>query len=186
VSFNKHSRVPAGAHAFLSPSNYYWLEYDEDKMRRVFYEKQAVKRGTELHEYAQKAISLGLKQPDNRTTLCAYINDAIGFRMTPEVPLFYSPECFGTADTLGFRNNILRVHDLKTGSKEADMRQLLIYAALFCFEYKYVPSQIKIILRIYQNDDIDEYEPSPMEILQVMDRIQSLADFVTRLREEDD
>src|SRR5882757_8447575 len=103
-----------GKHAFLSPSTHHWLNYDEDKLRRVYRQKQQTARGDKLHAYAQQAITLGIKQDDNGTTLSTYINDAIGFRMEPEIPLYYTPDCFGTCDAIAARNGFLRIHDLKT------------------------------------------------------------------------
>lgn len=44
-----------------------------------------------------------------------YVNDAIGYKMTPEQTLFYSENCFGTADSISYRSGLLRIHDLKTG-----------------------------------------------------------------------
>lgn len=184
MSFNKNLNF-TGKHAFLSPSNYHWLDYDEDKMTRYYFEKQQARRGDELHAYAQRAIELGIRQADNGTTLSTYINDAIGFRMQAEVPLVYDETCFGTADACGFRDSTLRIHDLKTGKILASMKQLLIYAGLFCYEYRFAPDQIRIILRIYQNDDIVEMEPDPMEMLLIMDRIATQAKLITYLREED-
>lgn len=184
MSFKSNSKI-IGQHAFLSPSNYHWLDYDEDKLRRVFFEKQQARRGDELHAYAQRAIDLKVKQADNGTTLSMYINDAIGFRMEAEVPLYYSDDCFGTADAAGFRDNTLRIHDLKTGKNPANMKQLLIYAAIFCFEYAYSPNDIRIVLRIYQNDAIDELVTDPADILMVMSRIKVQAALVAFLREED-
>lgn len=184
MSFNKNSRI-IGLHAFLSPSTYHWLEYDEEKLRRVYFEKQQARRGDELHAYAQRAIDLKINQADNGTTLSTYINDAIGFRMYAEVPLYYSDDCFGTADACGFRNNTLRIHDLKTGRHPADMRQLLIYAAIFCFEYSYSPAEINIVLRLYQNDAIDELIPDPTEVMMVMDTIKMHSALIAQLREED-
>lgn len=174
-----------GLHAFLSPSNYHWLDYPEDKLARVYFQKQQAARGDKLHAFAQQAIELGVKQADDGTTLSMYINDAIGFRMSPEVPLFYSEDCFGTADACGFRNNTLRIHDLKTGLVVADMKQLKIYAALFCFEYNFKPTDIHIVLRIYQNDAIQELEPDPADILMVMSRVKTQAALIAQLREED-
>src|SRR4051812_4252358 len=116
--FSKNSKL-AGLHAFLSPSNYHWLDYDEDKLRRVYHEKQQARLGDEYHSYAQKAIDLKIRQADNGTTMSMYVNDAIGYFMQAEVPLLYSEDCFGTADALGYRNNVLRVSDLKTGKIEA-------------------------------------------------------------------
>lgn len=184
MSFKKNMNI-IGKHSFLSPSNYHWLDYDEDKLRRVFFQKQQAKRGDELHAYAQKAIELRVKQAENGTTLSMYINDAIGFRMEPEVTLYYSEDCFGTADTAGFRDNTLRIHDLKTGTTIADMRQLKIYAAIFCFEYSYEPKDIQIILRIYQNDTIQEEIADPADIFMVMNQIRTKAALIAYLREED-
>ena len=98
-----------------------------------------------------------------------HINDAIGFRMEPEVVLKYSLNCFGTADAICFRNKTLRIHDLKTGETPAKMDQLMIYAALYCLEYDVNPSDIKIILRIYQFNSFIEFEPEPEEIKEIMD-----------------
>lgn len=100
-----------------------------------------------------------------------YINDAIGFRMEPEVVLKYSLNCFGTADAICFRNKTLRIHDLKTGETPAKMDQLMIYAALYYLEYGVNPNNIRTILRIYQFNDFVEYEPEPEEIKQIMDII---------------
>lgn len=192
MSFKKNSKF-IGQHALLSPSNYHWLEYDEDKLRRWYFQKQQAVRGDKLHAYAQQAIELGQRQPDNGTTVATYINDAIGHRMTPEVPLYYSDDCFGTADALGFREerwhsvliNTLRVSDLKTGINPAEMKQLKIYAAIFCFEYGLSPLEICIVLRIYQNDAIEELIADEAEILTVMERIKTQAEIVAYLREED-
>lgn len=184
MSFNKNTRI-IGQHAFLSPSNYYWLDYDEDKLRATFFNKQQAARGDRLHAFAQQAIDLKIRQADNGTTLSMYINDAIGFRMQAEVPLYYSDDCFGTADACGFRDNTLRISDLKTGVSPADMKQLLIYAGIFCWEYSTNPNDIKIILRIYQMDAIEEMLPDPADIVMVMSRIKTQAALVAYLREED-
>lgn len=104
-------------------------------------------------------------------TLRAYINDAIGFKMKPEVILFYSKYCFGTADSISFRNKILRIHDFKSGDIAASMDQLMIYAALFCLEYKINPADIKIELRIYQSGEVQMYEPNPVEVSDIGNKI---------------
>lgn len=77
----------------------------------------------------------------------------------------------GTADAISFRNNILRIHDLKTGTRPVHIEQLEIYAALFCLEYKVKPADIKIELRIYQNDEILVHEPEADEIIVIMNKI---------------
>ena len=91
--------------------------------------------------------------------------------MSTEVVLYYSPRFFGTADAISFRNNLLRIHDLKTGKTSVHVEQLLVYAALFCLEYKIKPSEIDIELRFYQNDDILVIEPTAEDIVPIMDRI---------------
>lgn len=186
MSFNKNTRL-IGQHAFLSPSNYHWLDYPEDKLRRVFFERQQARLGDEYHAYAQRAIELKIRQADNGTTLSMYINDAIGFRMEAEIPLYYSEDCFGTTDAIGFRDNVLRISDLKTGRNPASMKQLLIYAGIFFFEYNHVahPQDVRTILRIYQNDAIVELEPDTAELLLVMSAIKTQAELIKYLREED-
>jgi hypothetical protein len=126
-------------------------------------------KGTRLHEYAKESILLGIKQAKVKKTLNMYINDAIGFRMTPEQILFYSENCFGTADAISFRQDVLRIHDLKTGVTPASMKQLEIYAALFLLEYKQKPKDIE--LRIYQDDLIIVHNPLLEEIEIVCERI---------------
>ena len=94
--------------------------------------------------------------------------------METEVVLFYSERFFGTADAISFRNNLLRIHDLKTGKHPANMEQLEIYAALFCLEYKVKPSDIKMELRIYQNDEVIVHIPESEDIVKIMQKIVSL------------
>jgi|SRR5690349_20301263 len=184
--FTKNTKL-IGQHAFLSPSSYHWLDYDEDKMRRVYFQKQQARLGDEYHAYAQRAIDLKIRQADNGSTISMYINDAIGFRMEAEIPLFYSFDCFGTCDAIGFRDNILRISDLKTGETPASMKQLLIYAGIFFHEYANVadPHKVQVILRIYQNNQRIELIPDAPEIISVMSRIATQAQFIAFLREED-
>jgi hypothetical protein len=114
-----------------------------------------------------------------------YVNDAIGYKMTPEQPLYYSENCFGTCDAISFRKNQLRIHDLKTGVTPAHMEQLLIYASLFCLEYGIKPSSIEAELRIYQSDDIIGYIPEPEEIVHVMDKIIYFDNIIKELKAEE-
>ena len=166
----KHSQLE-GKHAFLSASGYSWLNYDRDKLATVFRNKLAKYMGTKYHAFAATAIELGQKLPRSPRTLNMYVNDAIGFRMDPEVLLYYSDDCFGTADTIAFRDGLLRIHDYKSGEIEAHMEQLLIYDALFCLEYDVSPFDIGIELRIYQNDDCQICVPDPNDIRAIMNLI---------------
>jgi len=180
--FNSHYNL-AGKHAFLSPSNYHWIRYDDEKIDQRFLTFKAAQRGTRLHELAHQAIDLKVRLPRSKTTLNMYVNDAIGFGMTPEQVLFYSDNCFGTADTISFRKDLLRIHDLKTGEHKSSIEQLVVYAAIFCLEYGTKPGMIDIELRIYQNDEIIVHEPEPEEIIQVMDKIVSFDRRINKLRE---
>lgn len=183
MNFNKHSTI-ASQHAFLSASKHAWINYDEDKLVRVFQSHLAAQRGNELHAFASEAIRLGIKLPETERTLNRYVNDAIGYRMTSEQPLYYSPYVFGTADAIGFRHNTLRVHDLKTGLTPASMDQPLIYAAIFCLEYRFKPSDIQTELRLYQNDDVIIEVPDPMDIVIVIDKIISFDKILRDLQME--
>ena len=120
MNWNKHSDL-IGMHAFLGASKFHWINYDEDKLIDSFQNFQAAARGTELHDFAATCIRLGQKLPKSPKTLNSYVNDAIGYKMVPEQILYYSENCFGTADTIAFRNDILRIHDLKTGVTPAHM-----------------------------------------------------------------
>lgn len=161
VRFNSHSNLE-GMHAFLSASKYSWVNYDDHKLEAFYTSQQAAFRGSQFHDLAMRLIKLGVKLPRNTKTLNSYVNDAIGFRMEPEVVLMYSDVIFGTTDAISFRNGKLRVHDLKTGITTSKMTQLKIYVALFCLEYSVKPHDIEIELRIYQNDHI-RIEPDAPE-----------------------
>ena len=171
MKWNDHSKLE-GTHAFLSASQWHWLNYDEKKLIERWKSMKAIQEGTELHEYAAMAIKHGIKQKQNGHTLEQHINDAIGFGLDPEVVLYYSEVCYGTADAIGFKNDILRIHDLKTGKIKAHMEQLYIYAALFCLEYSVKPGEIKMETRIYQNNEIWIENPTAEIILPVMDKIK--------------
>lgn len=181
--FNVHSRL-TGQHAILSASKYHWTNYDEDKVDRMYLAFLAAKKGTELHAFAHEAIRLGIKLPRGTKSLNAYVNDAIGFRMSSEQILYYSDNCFGTVDTISFRKNMLRIHDLKTGSAPTSERQLEVYAALFCLEYRFSPFDIEIELRIYQNDEVRVYTGDADTIIHIMDRIKVFDKRIEAIKQE--
>lgn len=180
MNFEKHLELK-GKHAILSPSNWHWINDDPDQLRQRVYNAQAKERGTKLHEYAAMAIELNQRQPKSKKTLNSYINDAIGFKMTPEQPLKYSKYCFGTADAISCRDNFLRIHDLKTGVTPAHMEQLLLYAGLFCLNYKVAPKNIACELRIYQSDEIIVMNPESSDILRFMDIIVRSNEIVSEI-----
>ena len=146
--WNSHYSVKEGTHAFLGASQYHWLNYDKDKLVQSYNSYMAKEIGTKKHELAKQLIDLKVKLPRTRQTLNMYVNDAIGFK-----------------------NEFLRIHDLKTGVIPAHMEQLKIYAALFCLEYRFKPGEIQMELRIYQNDDVAICNPQADDILPIMDKI---------------
>lgn len=181
--FNKHSNL-MGQHALLSASKYHWLNYTDEQLLNSFVSAMASERGTRLHALACECIKLKVRLPRNKCTLNAYVNDAISFRMTPEQVLYYSDNCFGTADAISYRDGFLRIHDLKTGTIPAHMEQLMIYAALFCLEYKVDPRKTAMELRIYQNDDMLSAAPDHPEILRIMDKIIEFDKKIEKLKLE--
>jgi hypothetical protein len=161
------------------------LNYTDQKLEARYASVSAAQRGTDLHKLAHEAIRLGVKLSKSNKSLSTYVNDAIGYKMVCEQPLFFSPNCFGTADTLSFRRAKLRIHDLKTGISAVSEHQLEIYAALFCLEYAVDPYSIDIELRIYQREEIRVYEPFSERIVEIMDKIILLDQQIENIRASD-
>lgn len=187
MNFNRHSNLE-GQHAFLGASKYHWIFYDEAKVAEYFKRSLAAQKGTELHAFAAQCIRLRQKLPKTRKTLNMYVNDAIGYRMTPEQILYFSQNCFGTADAIAFNDSkgFLRIHDLKTGVTPAHMEQLIVYAALFCLEYNVKPGDIECELRLYQADDILISNPNVEDIAPVMDKIITFDRIIMDIRREEE
>lgn len=187
MQFKQHVNL-SGLHAPFSASQSSWLRYDDEKAIEVYSNRKAAEMGSRLHAWAKETIDLGIKQPRSDKTLYAYVNDAIGFKMSTEVVLFYSERFFGTADAISFRNNTLRIHDLKTGRVgkiESHMEQLEVYAALFCLEYKIKPADIVIELRVYKNNEVVCHTPDVDTICHIMDRIIHLNKLLMKLESEE-
>ena len=193
MNFNEHSAL-AGKHAFLGASQHAWLNYDEEKLVTVCNNLLAKERGTRLHALAAELISLRQTLPKTKAhlTLNDYVNDAIGFGLKPEVILYYSDNAFGTADAIDFKRNTLRIHDLKTGADQVviekkgepiRLKQLEIYAALFCLEYNKNPEEIMIVLRIYQNNRVWEEIPEPKIVREIMAKIVMFDKRINELKE---
>lgn len=170
MNFNKHSNLQ-GMHAFLSASKYSWLNYSEEHLVDAYRNFCAIQRGTELHDLAASCVRLGVKLPRSRKTLCMYVNDAIANKMTVEQVLYFSPNCWGTADSISFADGKLMIFDLKTGVSPAKLDQLEIYAALFCLEYEVDPHDISIELRLYQSEEVTINNPDPERISDIMNKI---------------
>lgn len=192
MKFRTHYELE-GKHAFLSPSKYSWINYTDERLAEVYKNQQMIQRGTELHRIAKDLITNEIRLPRTKQTLNMYVNDAIGYGMSPEVilkPLPFSDNAYGTADSISYsdKNKFLRIHDLKTGSSPASMDQLKIYAAFFCLEYgdeigiKNDPSKIDIELRIYQSDNVVTHLPDPDEIKDIMNRTIAGNDIIERLK----
>lgn len=186
MDFKRHSELE-GKHAVLSASKFHWLRYTDERLYEYVDNLNAAMEGTKDHALAAMLIERKQKLQDTGQTLNMYVNDCIGFRMSPEITLVYHPLlAFGCADAIGFRDRVLRLFDLKTGKKPASPDQLLVYAALFCLEYGVKPYDIEEYdLRIYQNDEIKYYEVDPEEVVQAMSRITDLcALLLKRMSEE--
>ena len=196
--FNTHSDI-VGKHAILGASKYSWLNYDDEQLWKAYVNSFATDIGTLVHDYAKDKIIYRQRMEDNQSeknalllhllkngipfgvipidslfyNLLPYVNDAIGFKMVPEQVLYYSEFLFGTTDTIGYSRNVLRIHDLKTGTRPASMDQLMIYAALFYLEYKQRVSfqKSKTELRIYQNREVIVHAPTNEEIGVIMDKV---------------
>lgn len=184
MRWNKHSRLE-GEHAFLSPSNYHWINYSGDRLVERWITARAALLGVLQHEYAKNEIDAG-RLSEHAGTLGMFINDAIANRMQSEQVLFYSENCFGTADAISYRNRILQIHDLKTGVIPGSVHQLEVYAAIFCLEYGIDPYNIRITLRIYQDDHVDEWEADPDDIARIMRTIQEHDKTINQLRLEEE
>lgn len=184
--WNKHSNLE-GQHAFLGASKYHWINYDAEKISETYSKHLATLKGTELHEFAASCIKLDQRLPRSKKTLNMYVNDAIGYGMRPEQLLYYSDNCFGTADSIILeKKGLLRIHDLKTGIIPAHMEQLEIYAALFCLEYHHKPSELEMELRIYQNDEVLVMNPTAEDIVPIMDKIITFDKIINKIKSEED
>lgn len=170
MQWNRHLGLD-GKHALLSPSNYHWLNYDEQKLEARYATFYSARRGTDLHRLAHEAIRLGIYLSEAHEALSQYVEDALGYKMVCEQPLRYSDNCFGTADTICFRNELLRVHDLKTGITATSFKQLEVYSGIFCLEYEVSPLEIDFELRIYQRDQVMVHTPNSDRIYDIMETI---------------
>ncbi len=151
--------------------NYIYNKYFDEKYNELSYTAT---------EYIKKVGPIVDRIYD---TLKDYINDGIGFKMLTEWGLKYSDNFFGHADSIIFRDKTLRIHDLKTGTTPAKMEQLLIYAALFCLEYKIKPMDIDMELRLYQSNEILIHNPEVDEILPIMDQIKTFDEAISKKKE---
>lgn len=170
MNFNNHSDLK-DAHSFLSPSNYHWLNYTPEKLEAVYLNQKSKEEGTVLHAFASVAITKRIKLANVKKALNMFVNDSIGFKMTSEQVLYYSRNSFGTADAISFKDNLLRIFDLKTGITKPSFKQLDIYAALFCLEYGVDPKTIKVEERLYQGNGFEVNVPEPLYIQDIMDKI---------------
>jgi len=198
VIWNEHSDLK-GKHAVLGASQHAWLNDDDKKLVQRYFNSYATEIGTAVHEYAGKRIYRRMGLLDNISeknallmyllekdipwkaieidrlfyNVLPYVNDAIGYKMRVEQPLWYSDLSFGTADAISYSRNVLRIHDLKTGLSPASMDQLMVYAGWFFLEYR---KQInfqksKTELRIYQNQEVLCYTPTNQDISGIMEKI---------------
>ena len=184
MNWNKHYESE-GKHAFLGASSYHWINYSKEKLEETYINFLAKERGTILHKFASDCIKLRQRLPKSQKTLNMFVNDAIGYNMRTEQIVYYSPNAFGTADAICFRDEMLRVHDLKTGQTPAHFEQLMVYAALFCLEYNVKPYDISFELRIYQSNEVNVINPEPKEILDICNKIVEFDRIINTLKGQD-
>ncbi len=206
MNWNQHRNLE-GSHAFLSASKYSWLSKSNEEIVQSYTNSFAQAIGTMTHAFAADYIRFRekLRKSDSRAlkidlmrrgipeyaidirgffpTVMSYVNDSIDYMMDPEVLLYYSDLCFGTADAIQVSDKVLRIHDLKTGTTVAKIEQLKIYAALFYLEYDVKPERLRTELRIYQSDDILVHEPEVDEIREVMNAIVEKDRVLQKLKE---
>ena len=175
MKFNNHWQL-TGKHAFLSASNPSWLNYNPEKLRTSYLNNKKKEHGTYLHDLASRLINERIKVADFNKTFNQFVNDCIGFGLSSEVLLYYSDNCFGTADAIKFdeKTRTLFVFDLKTGDGKPKPQQLLIYSALFCLEYGKRPKGMTFITRFYQGNGFDEILIDPEEVSLCMKKIKEL------------
>jgi len=172
-------------HAFLSPSKVHWINYDLDKLKRVYEGYKRTIEGTRIHEFAEHCINLGVYLQSDGQALSSFVNDALDLNMDSEVHLYYSQFVFGKVDAMAYKNKTLYIFDLKTGRGKPKYSQLDIYAALFCLSSKKHPEEITIICRVYQGDDVVEWSPEPGEIIRIMNVIIEASEFLEFLEAEE-
>lgn len=181
MDFNNHSDLN-GEHSFLSPSNYHWINYSREKLEAVYLNQRSKERGTVLHAFASIAVEEKIKLANHKKALNMFVNDCIGFKMESEQVLYYSNNAFGTADAISFRDNMLRIFDLKTGVTKASFKQLDVYVALFCLEYGIDPKKIEIETRIYQGNGFEVSIPEPGYILDIMNTIEEFDIIINNIK----
>lgn len=173
-----------GRHALLSPSQYHWIRYDEDKFDRIYHTRLAAARGTAEHEFAAMAIKLGRRQPANKDSLNMFINDSIRWRLEPEVALYADEMFFGHADAAGYKKGVFRVSDYKSGETKTSMDQLKCYVALFCIQFDMSPFEFNAEMRIYQFNEIREELAEPHDIMIIIDRWKTFSKRAADIRRE--
>ena len=152
----------------------------EDYVYQKFYDEDY----EEVSAYGQNLLNVTPVAVHNAyETIKSYVNDAITFKMTPEQPLIFSDEFFGTADAISFDDGVLRIHDLKTGVS-GEIEQLEVYAALFCLEYDVKPIDISIELRLYKQNEVLVFEPTIEDLAPIMDIISTNAKFIADAKKQ--
>ena len=102
-----------------------------------------------------------------------FVGDCVGFRMESESKLTLSNNINGTADAIRYypKDNLLRVADLKTGTRPAKIEQVFTYAALYCHESRLDPLRTNFETRIYQNGEIYIEQPDREDINDILQNI---------------
>jgi len=163
IKIKRCHKITSNKETFNSIDEYIFNKYYDQEMDSIS------KTGNRILSCLKQVTK---NQPEFIENIRAYVNDAIGYKMYPEVVLYFTDEFFGTTDALIFneKERLLRVHDLKTGVSIVHVEQLMGYAALFCLEQNIDPLTINYELRIYQGNDILVATPDGNDVKQFVDQ----------------
>lgn len=149
----------------------------ENKINNI----KEIEKGVKTHIYEKYAnapeyramllSNIGYLPKEIYPTVKLFVNDSIGFRMLSEEKVLYSDIFWGTSDAIRYESGLLRVFDLKTGSRPAKETQLYAYAALYCLQEHMKPSEIEVETRIYQNGEVLIDNPPSDLIYDIMHKI---------------
>ena len=186
--WNNHKELE-GKHAFMGASNYHWTNYDDITFEARYYNQFSQVIGTAIHELAHDCIVSRTKLNKHDIHLIelklykAFVpKDAYDANLILENLIPFVNDAIGYYE----RDKILRIHDYKNGVTQADIRQLYIYAALFCLEYHVNPLTLnKIECRIYQNLEVLIDNPTGEVIQFYMDKIQNRTELIKTFLERE-
>ena len=104
--------------------------------------------------------------------------------MESEKVLHYSDNAFGTADAISFRDNVLKIFDLKTGMTKTSFKQLMYMWHYSVWSTEVDPRTIEIETRIYQHSSFEVSIPEPDYILEIMNTIEEFDIIINNIKSQ--